>query len=188
MRYALASLLLTMVAVGSESAIRQHYSRLQSFSAELLNAEGQRFRLLAARGKALPTGGSGVPAGVRRHHAVELLPGAAAGVALARSRPHGRAGGAPPAAPSAGLSCAFCAARGDTVELRVEPLHGGAEWFQGALLWLRRSDWAPLRVELSTAMGPQRWQVRNFRANPALSPDTFRFRPPPGTEVLELGQ
>jgi len=187
MRYALASLLLTMVALGSESAIRQHYSRLQSFSAELVNAEGQRFRLLAARGKRF------------RLEAPEYLL-VCDGTTLWSYYPARRQALRSRAPDHTGeleelllqllqrAELRILRRSGDTVELRVEPLHGGAEWFQGALLWLRRSDWAPLRVELSTAMGPQRWQVRNFRANPALSPDTFRFRPPPGTEVLELGQ
>ncbi len=187
MRYALASLLVAMVALGSESAIRQYYSRLQSFSAELVNAEGQRFRLAAARGKRF------------RLEAPEYLL-VCDGTTLWSYYPARRQALRSRAPDHTGAleelllqllqraELRILRHSGDTVELRVEPPRGAAEWFQGALLRLRRPDWAPLWVELSTAMGPQRWHLRNFRANPALSLDTFRFHPPPGTEVLELGQ
>ncbi len=187
MRYALASLLVAMVALGSESAIRQYYSRLQSFSAELVNAEGQRFRLVAARGKRFRLE---APEYLLVCDGTRLWSYYPARRQALRSRAPDHTGELEELLLQLLQRAELRVLRrlGDTVELRVEPPRGAAEWFQGALLWLRRSDWAPLRVELSTTMGLQRWHLRNFRANPALSLDTFRFRPPPGTEVLELGQ
>lgn len=77
--------------------------------------------------------------------------------------------------------------RADT--LRVECLPASSSTplgFRSAVLTLRRSDWTPLALELLTDAGAQRWELRNFRANPPVRPEDFTFTPPPGTEVIRL--
>ncbi|GBD07444.1 Outer-membrane lipoprotein carrier protein [bacterium HR21] len=77
--------------------------------------------------------------------------------------------------------------RADT--LRVECLPASSSpslGFRSAVLTVRRGDWTPLALELRTEASTQRWELRNFRANPPVRPEDFAFTPPPGTEVIRL--
>ncbi|MCS6966049.1 MAG: outer membrane lipoprotein carrier protein LolA [Candidatus Kapabacteria bacterium] len=76
---------------------------------------------------------------------------------------------------------------GDTLHVVCIPSDPTATGFREAILVVRRQDWAPLAAEIrSNGGGSQRWQIRRFQANPAVSAADFHFQPPPGTEVIEL--
>jgi outer membrane lipoprotein carrier protein len=187
-RLTVALLLFPLVALSQElEQMRQFYARLRSVRVEALSPFGSPVTLTVARGnrfritwsdRLLVCDGTTVWSYTASQRQVVITSAASApressleyvfGSLLQRAQ------------------LRLLSAAQDTLRLECLLVEPSASGMHAAVLTVRRSDWAPLAVEIQMGQERQRWRILRFQPNPPVSADLFRFRPPEGTEVIDL--